>query len=101
MPGPVTLAVLATAAMLSVQDVEATPRLRSADVRITRRGALHRSVGRRRRPRGDADQRRDLRGHARTPLSDRRQLDLDLVRRLVRLVGVGDLRGAQTPSLWR
>jgi hypothetical protein len=40
MPGPVTLAILAAAAMLSAQGVEATPRLRSADVRITMVSAI-------------------------------------------------------------
>ena len=45
----------------------------------------HRPVGGRRRAGGDADQRRHVRRHAGPPLPDRRELDVDLVRRLGRL----------------
>ena len=73
------------------------------DVRsgVPRRRADHRSVGRRRRAGGDADQRRHVRRHARPPLSDRRELDLDLVRRLGGLAHLGDLRRAEAAPLRR
>ncbi len=68
---------------------------------VSRRRAVDRPVGRRRGAGGDADQRRHVRRHTRPPLPDRRQLDLDLVRRLDRLGHLGDLRRAQASAVRR
>ena len=68
---------------------------------IPRRRAHHRPVGRRRGAGRHADQRRHLRRHARPPLPDRRELDLDLVRRLDRLGCVGDVRRAEAAPVRR
>ena len=66
-----------------------------------RRRAVDRAVGGRRRARRHADQRRHVRRHARPALSHRRELDLDLVRRLDRLGHLGDLRRAQAAPVRR
>ena len=64
-------------------------------------GRTDRPVGRRRRARRDADQRRHVRRHAGPALSDRRQLDLDLVRRLGRLGHLRDVRRAEAAAVRR
>ena len=57
---------------------------------LPRGGTVDRAMGGRRGARRHADQRRHLRRHARPPLPDGRELDLDLVRPLGRMGHLGD-----------